>query len=79
MPSYEILWCTEAQQERVTLPAEIRTALEKFVEGLKRNPKQGTYNKYYDRYTAEFDYGLVHYAVVDHVLKVIMFRIVGVY
>ncbi|MEV0085615.1 hypothetical protein [Saccharopolyspora sp. NPDC050642] len=62
------------------MPHEVRTEVETFVKRLKENPKaRGTYNKRFDYYSANFEYGFVHYAIVDQVLRVIMLRITAVY
>ncbi|MCI2417103.1 hypothetical protein MOQ72_06690 [Saccharopolyspora sp. K220] len=79
MPRYDIRWCSEAERVRDTLPNEVLAALKTFVAGLEENPKQGTYNKKFDYYSADFEYGFVHYAVVDQVLKILMLRITAIY
>ncbi|MEV5539330.1 hypothetical protein AB0L13_20930 [Saccharopolyspora shandongensis] len=69
-----------SRRTRDTLPHEVRTAVDTFVEELKKNPKaHGTYNKRFDYYSANFKYGFIHYAVVDQVLRIVMIRITAVY
>ncbi|MGW1679124.1 type II toxin-antitoxin system RelE family toxin [Saccharopolyspora sp. NPDC002376] len=80
MPRYDIRWCTEAERTLDSLPHRVRTAVDAFVKELKENPKaHGTYNKKFDYYSADFEYGFIHYAVVDQVLRVLLLRITAVY
>ncbi|MGP4015290.1 type II toxin-antitoxin system RelE family toxin [Saccharopolyspora sp. 5N708] len=80
MPTYEVRWLTEAEREWDALPDAVRVALKTAVERIQEDPRaHGTYNKRYDQYSATFDYGVIQYAVVDHVLRIIVLRIVGVY
>ena len=75
---FEAIWVDHATDQYNSLPAHVRQAVMDTVGQMEADPdptRFGDYDKGTDSYIAAFDYGLIMYAVVASMLRIILLRI----
>lgn len=78
MSVFEAIWVDHATEQYNSLPVHVRQAVMGKVAQMEADldpARFGDYDKGTDSYIAAFDYGLIMYAVVASVLRIILLRI----